>query len=69
MFCGGEFDLNEDFVTNLMNGDMPPVNPTPNPFPVMPDGTPATYDPFGPNELVGLGQFEALPPFEMIEDL
>jgi hypothetical protein len=71
MFCGGDFDLNETYLTNLMNGEMPPVNPPPQTTPFsMPCGdTPSTFDSFPSAGLIGLGQFEALPPFEMIEDL
>ncbi|KAK4238570.1 transcriptional activator protein acu-15 [Achaetomium macrosporum] len=38
-------------------------------FPLSPDGSPQSRHRAYPGELLGLGQFESLPPFEMIEDL
>lgn len=68
MWCGGDFDLGESFMTNLLNGDMPPVDLSlrDTPFSTSPDGGLGS---FAEGELMGLGQFEALPPFEMIEEL
>ncbi|KAL1867749.1 hypothetical protein VTK73DRAFT_4011 [Phialemonium thermophilum] len=76
MFFGSGFDFDESFVSNLLNGDMPPVPPA-RPgashgpaFEAAPEGRQGPqFDPLSPGELVGLGQFEALPPFEMIEEL
>jgi len=37
--------------------------------PLSPYDSPSSRDSAQPGELLGLGQFESLPPFEMIEDL
>lgn len=71
MWFGGEFDLDESFVTNLLNGDMPPVGPPPQQTPpsVSADDSPGRFESFPTGEMVGLGQFETLPPFALIEEL
>lgn len=74
LWTGGDFDFDSAFADNLLNGNIPPTNAVP------PQQTPwtsiSTDDSFGGydatfsgGELFGLGQFETLPPFEMIEEL
>jgi hypothetical protein len=67
-----EFDFNRSLVDSILNGDNSPVDlpPPQKPgFSVLPDDSAGGLGSFPTTELMGLGQFESLPPFEVIEEL
>lgn len=69
---GGGFDYDPGIAESLLNGDLPSLDAFPGQQPtsssIFPEDAPGGSGAFS-GELFGLGQFEALPPFEMIEEL
>lgn len=70
---GNLFEFDPTFAGDILNGAIPPSNNVPlqqTPWTSFPsDGGFTGYNADFSGELLGLGQFESLPPFEMIEEL
>lgn len=68
----GDFDFNESLMNSLAEGTVPFANPPlsrqPATFPT-PSEAALGLDDSPVADLIGLGQLESLPPFELIEEL
>lgn len=73
MWAGGQYDYDPAFAAGLLKDDVPlpdPIQSQQPPFAsASPEENSGASGGFTTGELYPLGQFETLPPYEMIEEL